>query len=41
MREILVEIGEDPDREGLQTTPDRVHRMYAELPRAITWTRIG
>ena len=31
VREILVEIGEDPDREGLQTTPDRVHRMYAEL----------
>ncbi len=31
VREILVEIGEDPDREGLETTPDRVHRMYAEL----------
>ena len=31
VREILVEIGEDPDSEGLQTTPDRVHRMYAEL----------
>ncbi len=31
VREILVEIGEDPDREGLRTTPDRVHRMYAEL----------
>ncbi len=31
VREILVEIGEDPDRQGLLGTPDRVHRMYAEL----------
>ena len=31
VREILVEIGEDPDRPGLVGTPDRVHRMYAEL----------
>jgi GTP cyclohydrolase IA len=31
VREILVEIGEDPDRQGLAGTPDRVHRMYAEL----------
>ena len=31
VREILVEIGEDPDRSGLVGTPDRVHRMYAEL----------
>jgi GTP cyclohydrolase I len=31
VREILVEIGEDPDRQGLVGTPDRVHRMYAEL----------
>jgi GTP cyclohydrolase I len=31
VREILVEIGEDPDRQGLIGTPDRVHRMYAEL----------
>jgi GTP cyclohydrolase IA len=31
VREILLEIGEDPDREGLRGTPDRVHRMYAEL----------
>ena len=31
VREILVEIGEDPDRDGLRGTPDRVHRMYAEL----------
>ncbi|MEA2622214.1 MAG: cyclohydrolase [Chloroflexota bacterium] len=31
VREILVEIGEDPDRQGLARTPERVHRMYAEL----------
>jgi GTP cyclohydrolase I len=31
VREILLAIGEDPDREGLLETPDRVARMYAEL----------
>lgn len=31
VRQILVEIGEDPDRPGLRGTPERVHRMYAEL----------
>jgi GTP cyclohydrolase I len=31
VREILTEIGEDPTREGLVATPDRVHRMYFEL----------
>jgi GTP cyclohydrolase I len=31
VRDILAEIGEDPTREGLAGTPDRVHRMYAEL----------
>ena len=31
VREILAAIGEDPDREGLQETPARVARMYAEL----------
>jgi GTP cyclohydrolase I len=31
VREILAEIGEEPDRAGLLGTPDRVHRMYAEL----------
>ena len=31
VREILAAVGEDPDREGLQETPDRVARMYAEM----------
>ena len=31
MRELLVAIGEDPDREGLQATPARVARAYAEM----------
>jgi GTP cyclohydrolase I len=31
VRDILSNIGEDPDREGLQRTPSRVAKMYAEL----------
>ena len=31
VREILAAVGEDPDREGLVETPDRVARMYAEI----------
>ena len=31
VREILLAIGEDPDREGLSETPQRVARMYEEL----------
>jgi GTP cyclohydrolase IA len=31
VRELLYAIGEDPDREGLLETPDRVARAYAEL----------
>lgn len=31
VRELLVLIGENPDREGLERTPERVARMYAEL----------
>ena len=29
--ELLTAVGEDPQREGLQNTPDRVARMYSEL----------
>jgi GTP cyclohydrolase IA len=31
VREILEAIGEDPDREGLERTPERVANMYAEI----------
>ncbi len=31
MREILEAIGEDPERDGLRDTPERVARMYAEI----------
>jgi len=31
VRQILVAVGDDPDREGLRGTPARVARMYVEL----------
>ncbi|HET6664225.1 MAG TPA: GTP cyclohydrolase I, partial [Acidimicrobiales bacterium] len=31
VREILEAMGEDPDRDGLRDTPERVSRMYAEI----------
>ena len=31
VREILIAVGENPDREGLVETPARVGRMYAEM----------
>lgn len=31
VREILIAVGEDPDRDGLRKTPNRVARSYAEL----------
>ncbi|MDH5507902.1 MAG: GTP cyclohydrolase I FolE [Anaerolineae bacterium] len=36
VRILLENIGEDPDREGLQGTPDRVARMYQELTAGYT-----
>ena len=36
VREILMEIGEDPAREGLRGTPARVARAYAELTAGYT-----
>ena len=31
MRELLLAVGEDPDRDGLKATPGRVARAYAEI----------
>ena len=31
VRELLIAMGEDPDRDGLQDTPARVARAYAEI----------
>ncbi len=31
VKEILIAVGENPDREGLQETPRRVANMYAEM----------
>ncbi|WP_425565840.1 GTP cyclohydrolase I FolE [Pseudonocardia ailaonensis] len=31
VRELLIAVGEDPDREGLRDTPARVARAYAEI----------
>lgn len=31
IRELLLAVGEDPDRDGLRDTPARVARMYAEV----------
>ncbi|MCR5214348.1 MAG: GTP cyclohydrolase I FolE [Eubacterium sp.] len=38
IRGILEAIGEDPDREGLAETPDRVARMYSEIFEGIGYT---
>jgi GTP cyclohydrolase I len=35
VRELLYAIGEDPDRDGLRDTPDRVARAFVELSRGI------
>ena len=39
IRTILTYIGEDPDREGLQNTPDRICRMYNEIFRGYDTSR--
>src|SRR3954465_11021381 len=36
VRELLLAIGEDPDRPGLQDTPARVARAYAEMFAGLT-----
>ena len=41
VRLILEGIGEDPDREGLVETPDRVARMYEEIYGGLTEDATG
>lgn len=36
VREILIAVGEDPDREGLLETPKRVENMYEEIFAGLT-----
>lgn len=38
VREILAALGDDPDREGLRETPQRVARMYAEVFQGMNYT---
>lgn len=38
IRGILTALGDDPDREGLKDTPDRVARMYAEVFEGMNYT---
>lgn len=38
VRGILVALGDDPDREGLKDTPDRVARMYEEVFAGMNYT---
>jgi len=38
VRELLLAIGEDPERDGLRDTPDRVARSYAEIFRGLRET---
>lgn len=38
VRELLIALGEDPDREGLVETPKRVAKMYAETLEGLNYT---
>jgi GTP cyclohydrolase I len=38
IRDLLINIGEDPEREGLARTPDRVARSYKELTKGYDQT---
>jgi|SRR6185369_6886836 len=39
IRELLIQIGEDPNREGLKKTPHRVAKMFEDLTKGYTVTR--
>lgn len=38
IRGLLIALGDDPDREGLKDTPDRVARMYEEVFEGMNYT---
>lgn len=38
IRELLIELGDDPDREGLRETPARAARMYSEVLEGMRYT---
>ncbi len=38
IRDILIALGDDPDREGLRETPQRVARMYEEVFAGMNYT---
>lgn len=38
VRGLLIALGDDPDREGLRETPDRVARMYLEVFEGMNYT---
>lgn len=38
IREILIALGDDPNREGLKDTPKRVAKMYNEVFEGMTYT---
>lgn len=38
MREIIIALGDNPEREGLKDTPDRVARMYEEVFEGMNYT---
>ncbi len=38
VRELLIALGDDPEREGLADTPKRVAKMYAEVFAGMTYT---
>ena len=38
VRGLLIALGDDPDREGLKETPDRVARMYEEVFEGMNYT---